>query len=702
MKKQLLQFVPEILLTDMKNNTWQRSIMRARLIVGIFLLCGLFLPRLMVSAATVDTNPFPRKANYYLRWDIPVDQVASLAQWDVVILDMENQVFNPERIKQLRTLHPGIIILAYVSSHEVPQQGATSPGQLRRKLDAGLHPEWRLQNSAGKPYVYWPGNYMMNVSDLAPMKNGQQFNTYLATFVTKEILSTGLWDGIFFDSVWPAISWYTGSDVDLNGDGLKDVNINSHWQQGMKELFTKTRALAGRDIILVGNDHNHAYIAELNGKMIENFQQHPWPTVMGILKENQENTSFKSRINIINANTGNTGQRSSYQSFRFGLTSTLLENGYYSFDHGDQDHTQTWWYDEYDTNLGTPITNAISKQGYSTYQPDIWLRQFEHGLSLVNSTNNTQTITLGGEYEKIHGTQDTTVNDGSIVSEVTIDGYDGLLLLKTFSSLQDVLYPNGSFVRFFNAAGERTRNGLFVFEDGFKGGDQILRADLNGNGKKELVVATAKNRLLAWRDDGQPLLNVYPYTAMYPGKMVLAIGDLRADGSADIIVAPSVGYDLPIKVYNRFGWQSRPDWYPFHAGYKGGYHLAIGQISKKDISGKQYGSLIIGAGEGITPVVRVYDNYFQLQTEWLPFDANFRGGVPVAAGDVDGNGVDEIIIGAGKGMKPTVQVFGKTGTARGPAFSAYDTAGFPGVDVRAVDVDFDGKDDILAVSEGGL
>jgi len=39
-------------------------------------------------------------------------------------------------------------------------------------------------------------------------------------------------------------------------------------------------------------------------------------------------------VTILNSNTGNSGQRSDYQKVRFGLTSALLSDGYYSFDYG--------------------------------------------------------------------------------------------------------------------------------------------------------------------------------------------------------------------------------------------------------------------------------------------------------------------------------------------------------------------------------
>ena len=37
-----------------------------------------------------------------------------------------------------------------------------------------------------------------------------------------------------------------------------------------------------------------------------------------------------------------------------------------------------------------------------------------------------------------------------------------------------------------------------------------------------------------------------------------------------------------------------------------------------------------------------------------------------------------------------------------PEFTAYTTVGNPGIDVRTVDVDYDGKDEIVGLSEGAF
>ncbi|MFN2299666.1 MAG: putative glycoside hydrolase [Anaerolineales bacterium] len=60
----------------------------------------------------------------------------------------------------------------------------------------------------------------------------------------------------------------------------------------------------------------------------------------------------------------------------------------------------------------------------------VWRRDFEGGIVLVNPTAEPRTVSLGGQFRKIRGTQDPAVNDGSVVSEVTLPARDGLILLR--------------------------------------------------------------------------------------------------------------------------------------------------------------------------------------------------------------------------------------------------------------------------------
>src|SRR5262249_40154707 len=69
-----------------------------------------------------------------------------------------------------------------------------------------------------------------------------------------------------------------------------------------------------------------------------------------------------------------------------------------------------------------------------------------------------------------------------------------------------------------------------------------------------------------------------------------------------------------------------------------------------------------GAGVGGGPHVKVYNADGSLRFSFFAYDPSFTGGVHVATGDVNGDGVDDIITGAGVNGGPHVKVFdGVTG-----------------------------------------
>ena len=324
----------------------------------------------------------------------------------------------------------------------------------------------------------------------------------------------------------------------------------------------------------------------------------------------------------------------------------------------------------------------------------MWQRQFENGIAVVNSSDKSTLVSLGGDYESLRGTQDTSVNNGSIVSEISLAPKDGRILLKTFSTLQNTMFTNGAFARFFRPNGDRVRNGFFVFEDAYKGKDTIIHTDLNFDKKDDLLVVSG-GKIQAWRDDTQSFFRIYPYTANYRGELNVTVAELDNDTWKEIIVAPGSGSNLPIKIYQLNGDVIKTDWKPLGPLHAHGYHVAVGRFGQGDIP-----RLIVSSDTGGSSLVRIFDLSLKQITEWYAFDTSFRGGVSVAAGDVDGNGEDEIVVSPASGAKPWIKTMTLLGQEVFPQFVAYSALGTPGIHVEVTDVDFDGKDDIVGLSEG--
>lgn len=118
--------------------------------------------------------------------------------------------------------------------------------------------------------------------------------------------------------------------------------------------------------------------------------------------------------------------------------------------------------------------------------------------------------------------------------------------------------------------------------------------------------------------------------------------------------------------------------------------------ARGDVNGDGVADLITGAGAGGGPQVRVVDGASGKQLRlFFAFDAGFTGGVRVAAGDVNGDGLADIIVGAGPGGPPHVKIFdGKSGALL-RSWMAFAPGFTGGVRVVAMDQDSDGRADII-------
>jgi subtilisin family serine protease len=169
---------------------------------------------------------------------------------------------------------------------------------------------------------------------------------------------------------------------------------------------------------------------------------------------------------------------------------------------------------------------------------------------------------------------------------------------------------------------------------------------------------------------------------------------LPRDASGVVVAAPGPGRAPEVRMFTEQGIFVR-GFLAFDAGFRGGVSVAGGNFD-----GTAAQSIVAAAGPGGGPHVRVFDVNTRAIGGFFAYDQRFRGGVNVAVGDVDGDGRDEIITGAGPGGGPHVRVFAPDGTPKG-GFFAYDPRFRGGVRVSAMDLDGDGRAEIVTVPEIG-
>jgi len=191
--------------------------------------------------------------------------------------------------------------------------------------------------------------------------------------------------------------------------------------------------------------------------------------------------------------------------------------------------------------------------------------------------------------------------------------------------------------------------------------------------------------------------NFLAYRSSYTGGVRVAAGDVNGDGFADIVTAAGAGGSPLVRVWQGPDYDAVRGFSAYRSSFNGGVYVAAG-----DIDGDGYAEIITGAGAGGGPLVKVFDGRTRrLLDSFFAFNSSFTGGVRVAVGDVNGDGVPDIITGAGKGGSPHVKAFdGVTGNLL-QSFFAYNPSFQGGVFVAAGDVNGDGVADIITGADAG-
>ena len=183
---------------------------------------------------------------------------------------------------------------------------------------------------------------------------------------------------------------------------------------------------------------------------------------------------------------------------------------------------------------------------------------------------------------------------------------------------------------------------------------------------------------------------------------VVASGDIDTDGLSEIIVGmgPSSENDTEVFIYDNNG-SLKASFPAYDGGVRYGVNIATG-----DIDGDGISEIITAKGPAHEndSTIRVFDVLGKEKISFVAFDRK-RYGANVAAGDIDGDGSDEILAcpGPGQGYRPIVRAF----DPKGVIISEFDVDDFiiipdklpitvrNGLKIGAGDFDGDGLDEIV-------
>ena len=325
-----------------------------------------YLLHLQYRALSDPHPPYPRKGNLW-GWSQWIDKGLSYMSKVDLWLGASPR---PDQIVTLRQLNPHLRLLTSINAVE----------------NTGLPDDYYLKDIHGNRIEVWPGAYRLNLTK-------PYVADYQARFAYQTVLDTGLMaDGVFFDNVMTSQSWQKSDiygnpvQIDANEDGVADnpAVLDAAWKAGViRELQTFRQLMPNAIVCGHSMDIYEPGIAGLfNGISIGFWtsdvlegrlafstllsRYNDWlsravsPTATMIESSPMAQISYGYDYSPDQKIPPSTLEfaRTYYPYVRFGLTLTLMNDGFFAQEYGDTWHGNDWWYDELDFNLGYPLGPA--------------------------------------------------------------------------------------------------------------------------------------------------------------------------------------------------------------------------------------------------------------------------------------------------------------------------------------------------------
>ena len=237
---------------------------------------------------------------------------------------------------------------------------------------------------------------------------------------------------------------------------------------------------------------------------------------------------------------------------------------------------------------------------------------------------------------------------------------------------------------------------VMAYQPGFIGGVRVANDDFTQDGIPDLVTVNGPG-MKAWYKGfdgvtGTELFAFQGFGDQHTKGAFVAIGDVNGDGRPDLIGALGKGGNNRVKVWSGADFSLINSFFVYGEQFSGGVRLAVG-----DLDGNGRREVLVAPGPGRAPLVKAFDPVSGQEVwHFLAAEQSFEGGLFIGANDVSGDGIDDVIVGMGKGGDPLVSVWGGAERAELFTLQAHPDAGYSsGVRVASAFVNGDAHADLV-------
>jgi FG-GAP-like repeat/FG-GAP repeat len=250
--------------------------------------------------------------------------------------------------------------------------------------------------------------------------------------------------------------------------------------------------------------------------------------------------------------------------------------------------------------------------------------------------------------------------------------------------------------------------GFFPYGNRAESGARVAAGDVNGDGKAEILAVPkgSEQVSLFGATGGSSFRSLEVFGSEARGGASIAAGNVLGDANAELVAAVPTYAGAQVKVIDVASGVTRASYFPYGSSFVSSVEVALG-----DVDGDGHLDIVLCAETAGGTEVKAIDVAGRRLPDLYVLDPSIVPRSSLAAGDLDGDGKAEIVLGGGpttapwppvtNGPEQRVAVFKSNGTEVG-SFAAYPGLFQGGVRVALADLDGDRRPEIVTAPGPGM